>query len=136
MPNCMISRATLASIFLVLCAAGRAAAEEKVLFDFKDGAKAKAWTQYLPDNPKVPGAEEPLVKIEFAKDSQASDRPCLKITYAGGKYPAIATPTPLEDWTPYKQFQAGVTASRTCVVAFRVVRLDDKDHHGWVSLPC
>jgi len=59
----MISRAALASICLVLCAAGRAAAaEEKVLFDFKDGANEKAWTQYLPDNPKVPGAKEPPVK--------------------------------------------------------------------------
>ncbi|HKI18830.1 MAG TPA: DNRLRE domain-containing protein, partial [Isosphaeraceae bacterium] len=134
MTNCMICRAAMASI-CVLCAAGRAAAaeEEKRLFEFK-GANEKAWTQYLPDNPKVPGAKEPPVKIEFSKDSQASDRPCLKITYAGGKYPAIATPAPLEDWTPYKQFQAGVTAGRTCVAAFRVVRLDDKNHHGWVKL--
>jgi hypothetical protein len=82
--------------------------------------------------PEDSGGKEPAVKIEFAKDSQASDRPCLKITYDGGKYPAIATPAPLEDWTPYKHFQAGVTASRTCVVAFRVVRLDDKNHHGWL----
>ena len=133
--RCMISRAALVTTCLVLCAAGRAAvAEEKGLFDFKDGANLKAWTQYLPDNPKVPGAKEPPVEIEFARDSQASDRPCLKITYAGGKYPAIATPAPLEDWTPYKQFQAGVTVGRTCVVAFRVVRLDDKEHRGWVKL--
>jgi len=134
MTNCMIPQAALASLCLTLCVAGRAAAEEKVLFDFKDGAKEKAWTHYLPDNPKVPGAKEPSVKIEFAKDSQAPDRPCLKLTFAGGKYPAVATPAPLEDWTPYKQFQAGVTASRTCVAAFRVVRLDDKDHRGWVKL--
>ncbi len=135
MTNCIIFRAALASSCLVLCAAGRAAAaEEQGLFDFKDGAKEKAWTQYLPEDPKIPGAKEPEVKIEFAKDSQASDRPCLKITYAGGKYPAVATPAPLKDWTPYKQFQAGVTASRTCVVAFRAVRLDDKEHRGWVKL--
>jgi hypothetical protein len=134
MTNGMLTRATLATICLVLCAAGRAAAEEKVLFDFKDGAKEKAWKQYVPEDPKIPGAKEPAVKIEFANDSQASDRLCLKITYDGGKYPAIATPAPLEDWTPYKQFQAGVTASRTCVVAFRLVGLDDKNHHGWVKL--
>jgi hypothetical protein len=134
MTNCIISRAALASICLSLGAVGRAAADEIVLFDFKDSAQEKAWTQYLPDNPKVPGAEEPPVTIEFAKGSQAADKSCLKITYAGGKYPAITTPAPLEDWTPYKQFQAGVTASRTCVAAFRVVRLDDKDHHGWVKL--
>jgi hypothetical protein len=129
-----ISRVTLVSICLVMCATASTVAEEKALFDFKEIANEKTWTQYLPDDPKVPGAKEPPVKIEIVKDSQASDRPCLRITYAGGKYPAIATPGPLEDWTPYKQFRAGVTASRTCVVAFRVVRLDDKNHHGWVKL--
>jgi hypothetical protein len=111
-----------------------AGAEKTVLFDFKDDTSVKAWAQYLPDNPKVPGHKEPPVKIELARDPQASDRSCLKLTYAGGRLPAVARRSPLEDWTPYKTFKAEVTAARTCVAAFRVVGLDDEHHHGWVKL--
>jgi hypothetical protein len=46
----------------------------------------------------------------------------------------VATHSPLEDWTAYNSFKADVTASRTCLVAFRVVRPDDKEHGGWVKL--
>jgi hypothetical protein len=113
---------------------GAASAEEKALFDFSDSANLKAWTQYFPENPKVPGFKEPAVKIEFAKSGDAADRPCLKITYAGGKLPAIATRCPLEDLTPFKSFRAVVIAPRTCVAAFRVVGLDDKGHGGWVKI--
>jgi hypothetical protein len=135
MTNRIISRVVSASICLVLCAAGKpATAEETVLFDFKDGAKLKAWAQYLPEDPKIPGAKEPAVKIEFAKDSQAGDRPCLKLTYSGGRYPAVAARSTLVDWSPYKAFKAEVTAGKTCLVAFRVVRMDDKEHRGWVKI--
>ena len=58
----------------------------------------------------------------------------MKLTFSGGKYPAVATHSPLEDWTVYNSFKADVTASRTCLVAFRVVREDDKEHRGWVKL--
>jgi len=111
-----------------------AGAEEKALFDFNDNTSLKAWTQYLPDNAKVPGHKEPPVKIEFAKVPQESDRSCLKLTFAGGKLPAVATRSPVEDWTPYKTFKAEVTAARQCVAAFRVVGLDDERHQGWVKI--
>jgi len=127
---------TLAAIFCgVFLASKPAGAEEKVLFDFKDNTSLKkGWAQYLPDNPKVPGHKEPAVKIELARDPQTPDRSCLKLTYAGGRLPAVATRSPLEDWTPYKTFKAEVTAGRTCVAAFRVVGLDDERHHGWAKL--
>ena len=124
-----------ACICLVLFLAGRPlAAAEKLLFDFKDGAALKAWSQFLPDNLKVPGAKEPPVKIELSGENAASGKRCLKLTFSGGKYPAVATHSPLEDWTVYNSFKADVTASRTCLVAFRVVREDDKEHRGWVKL--
>ena len=117
----------LACICLVLFLAGRQlAAAEKLLFDFKDGADLKAWSQFLPDNPKVPGAKEPPVKIELSGENAASGKRCLKLTFSGGKYPTVATHSPLEDWTVYNSFKADVTASRTCLVAFRVVREDDR----------
>ncbi|MGA2621718.1 MAG: DNRLRE domain-containing protein, partial [Thermoguttaceae bacterium] len=103
-------------------------------FDFENDADLKAWSQFLPDNLKVPGAKEPPVKIELSGENAASGKKCLKVTFAGGKFPAIETRSPLEDWTAYKSFGADVTASRTCLVAFRVVREDDKEHRGWVKL--
>ncbi len=128
-------RLALACICLVLFLAGRPlAAAEKLLFDFKDGAALKAWSQFLPDNLKVPGAKEPPVKIELSGENAASGKRCLKLTFSGGKYPTVATHSPLEDWTVYNSFKADVTASRTCLVAFRVVREDDKEHRGWVKL--
>jgi hypothetical protein len=125
----------LACICLVPFLAGRPlAAAEKLLFDFKDGADLKVWSQSLPDNLKVPGANEPPVKIELSGENAASGKRCLKLTFSGGKYPAVATHSPLEDWTVYNSFKADVTTSRTCLVAFRVVRADDKEHRGWVRL--
>ena len=125
----------LACICLVLFLAGRPlAAAEKLLFDFKDGADLKAWSQFLPDNLKVPGAKEPPVKIELSGENAASGKRCLKLTFSGGKYPTVTTHSPLEDWTVYNSFKADVTASRMCLVAFRVVREDDKEHRGWVKL--
>jgi len=103
-----------------------------VLFDFKDDAKLKTWAQFLPDNSKVIGAKEPSVTIAFAKD--AIDRPCLKLTYSGGRFPAVATRSPIDTWGSYRTFKADVTAGRKCLVAFRVVRLDDERHHGWVKI--
>jgi len=134
----MICHPRFISVVLVLCLvpafAGKLAADEKMLFDFEDDADLKAWSQFLPDNPKIPGAQEPPVKIEMSGENVSSGKKCLKVTFAGGKFPAIATRSPLEDWTPYKTFLADLTASRTCLAAFRVVRLDDKEHHGWVKL--
>jgi hypothetical protein len=123
-----------AACLAVFFAVKPAAAEERKLFDFKDAANLKAWAQYLPDNPRVPGFKEAAVKIEFAKDSQAADKPCLKLTYSGGRYPAVAARSPLDDWSPYKTFKAEVSVGRKCLVAFRVVRLDDREHRGWVKI--
>lgn len=128
-------RSALACICLVLFLAGRPlAADEKVLFDFENDADLAAWSQFLPDNPNVPGAKEPPVKIELSGENAASGKRCMKLTFSGGKYPTVAAHSPLEDWTVYNSFKADVTASRTCLVAFRVVRQDDKEHRGWVKL--
>jgi hypothetical protein len=110
------------------------AAAEKLLFDFQGAADLKAWSQFLPDSPQVPGAKEPPVKIELSGENAAAGKRCLKLAYSGGKYPTVATHSPLDDWTAYQCFKADVTASRTCLVAFRVVREDDKEHRGWVKL--
>ncbi len=125
----------VAGCCLVLFLAGRPlAAGEKVLFDFENDADLAAWSQFLPENPKIPGAKAPPVKLELSGENVTSGKKCLKVTFAGGKFPAIATRSPLEDWTAYKSFRADVTASRTCLAAFRIVAPEDKDHRGWVKL--
>jgi hypothetical protein len=125
----------VASAFCLLpTLAANLASGERVLFDFEDDADLNAWSQFLPDNPKITGAKEPPVKIEISGESVTSGKKCLKVTFAGGKFPAIATRSPLEDWTAYQCFRADVTASRTCLAAFRVVGLEDKEHRGWVKL--
>ena len=134
----MTCRRQFVSVVSALCLlpalAGGLTAGEKVLFDFENDADLKAWSQFLPDNLKVPGAKEPPVKIELSGENAASGKRRLKLTFSGGKYPTVATRSPLDDWTVYNSFKADVTASRTCLVAFRVVREDDKEHRGWVKL--
>jgi hypothetical protein len=109
-------------------------AEEKVLFDFKDDRSLKGWAQYLPEKARVPGHKEPPVKIELARNPEAPERSSLKLTYAGGRFPTVATRSPVEDWTGWRTFKAEVSAPRRCVAAFRVVGLDDERHHGWAKL--
>jgi hypothetical protein len=134
-------------LFLLSLVARPAAAVDKVLFDFENDADLVAWSQFLPDNPKIPGAKAPPVKIELSGENATSGKRCLKLTFSGGKFSVSATPwfsgdkfsvvatrSPLEDWTPYRSFRADVTAGRTCLAAFRVVSRDDKEHRGWVKL--
>jgi hypothetical protein len=124
---------------------GPLAAAEKVLFDFENDADLAAWSQFLPDNPKIPGAKAAPVKIELSAENATSGKRCLKLTFskrdpsnqlAGSfaDFSVVAARSPLDDWTPYKSFRVDVTAGRTCLVAFRVVRPDEKGHFGWVKL--
>jgi hypothetical protein len=138
----------VAGVCLVLFLGGRPlAADEKVLFDFENDADLAAWSQFFPDNPRVPGAKAPPVKIELSGENATSGKRCLKLTFSGGKssvsatpwfsgdkFSVVATRSPLEDWNAYRSFRADMTAGRTCLAAFRVVSRDDKEHRGWVKL--
>src|SRR5262249_6313017 len=101
-----------------------------VLFGFEDPADVKNWSNLLVDAPvKHPstayGEKEHPVRFELATEGATSGKHSLKLTFSGGRFPAITT-TKLssEDLTPYKRFEADITASRTCVVLFRI--LDEK----------
>jgi hypothetical protein len=132
-------------VFLLALGARPVAAAEKVLFDFENDADLAAWSQFLPDNPKIPGAKAPPVKIELSGENATSGKRCLKLTFSKrdpsslpawsfADFSVVAAPSPLDDWTPYKSFRVDVTAGRTCLAAFRVVSRDDKEHRGWVKL--
>ncbi|MFB3892978.1 MAG: DNRLRE domain-containing protein [Phycisphaerae bacterium] len=137
---------------------GAAKAEDKVLFDFRDKDAAKAWSNIdmaalreaeakatiaalartatnpatVPVyRPPASAPAEPQVKIEIAPCGETAGQNCLRLTYAGGRMPTISTPSPLDDWRPYKAFMADVTVGRTCMVVFRAMAATSKYGVGY-----
>lgn len=125
-----------------------AAADDKALFDFEDEAEVKAWTnvdvyalreaeakaaydeaakkaadpaQVAPFKAPVQPAKEPAVKLEWTTEGASSGKRAMKLTFAGGRMPTIATKPALDDWRTYRALHATVTAPRTCMVVFRVM---------------
>jgi len=154
----LIGFVSLAAAFMVFLTTGHAAAEEAMLFDFEDQADVAAWSnidvyalreaeakaaydaaakaaadpdKVKPYKPLVLPAKEPEVKIEQATEGATSGKHALKLTFAGGRMPTVSTKSPLDDWRPYNAFQADVTASRTCLVVFRVMSETSKYGSGY-----
>ena len=93
-----------------------------------DGADLKAWSNLELPNPKQ---KEPPARIELATEHATSGKHSLKITFAGGNWPAITTTQIPDDWTPYQTFKADVTVSRPCVVGFLAMQEQSKREQGW-----
>ena len=120
-----MKRSLLSALFLTafLGFAGAFAqeqAKEKIIFDFEDAADLKAWANVLPD-PKAK-KKDPPAKIELVAENATSGKQCLKLTFAGGKCPAVATEQVAQDWLAYQTFQADVTVSRECKVGFAIMQ--------------
>ncbi len=136
-------------------------AEEKVLMDFKEPGEVKNWSPTNLDElreaankaffeklattkgdklsayrpPQHPPAPEPPVKLELATEHATPGKHNLKLTYAGGKLPTVGTDKiTVDDWSPYKTFQADVFASRACLVVFRVLREKSGRGDDWDGL--
>jgi len=111
-----------------------AAADEKdqILFRFENDSAAKDWAPV-----KLPEVEEeqppPTIEIVATPKAKADDGQadkCLKLTFAGGEWPAVATtkiPIP-GNWKSFQTFKAEVTVDRPSVAYFRVYqgKPDDK----------
>ena len=148
----------MAGICATMLSAGVAVAEDKVLFDFEDADSVNAWSnidvyalreaeakaaydaalQAAPDpakvkpyKPLVQHAKEPAVKIAWTTEGVTRGRHAMKLTYAGGRMPTVSARSPLDDWRPYRTFSADVTASRTCLVVFRVMSETSKYGTGY-----
>lgn len=112
----------------VLAADPKPDAADKLLFDFEDPADLKAWTNLeLPDT----RVKEPAANIERSGDNATSGKHSLKITFAGGQWPAIVTRNVPDDWMPWQTFHADVTVSRPCVVGFTVMQEASTRGTGW-----
>lgn len=111
--------------FLPVCATAAEPTPDKLLFDFEDKEEVKAWAPLvLPKGPK-----EPAPKIELATDK--AGKHSLKVTFAGGTWPTIATTKIPGDWMPWETFKADVTVSRDCVIGFMVMQEGSSRAPGW-----
>jgi beta-lactamase regulating signal transducer with metallopeptidase domain len=134
---------------------------DHLLFDFEDAAALANWSnvdlqaaleqqerlaEKTASGPKVKpakkksatgqagaaAAKEPPVELALSREHATSGGHSLKLTYAGGSFPTIGTDTiSIDDWSHYKTFRADVTASRTCIVIFRVLREKSRRGSDW-----
>ena len=98
----------------------------KSLFNFESEAEITSWSNLI-----VPGTQEPPVKLEQSTEHATSGMYSLKLTFAGGKWPGVATKQIPQDWTAFQSFSADVTVSRPCLVGFRVMQEKSTRKEGW-----
>ena len=75
--------------------------------------------------------------LEIAKEPKAQIAPCpegFKITFAGGRWPTVATTAVPDDWTPWKTLAAEVTVERSCLIGFQAVQERSQRNGGWDGL--
>lgn len=128
-------------LILSLSIAGFAPQDEKpapadqVLFDFEDLGDLADWSNDDSANDGTGQSQkEPPVKIELSTENASSGKRSLKLTFAGGKWPTIATTRILDDWLPYPAFKAEVTVSRPCLIGFTVMQEKSLRGSGWDEL--
>ncbi len=98
----------------------------RVLFDFEKAEEVSCWAPL-----DLPGAPEPPVRVEASADHASSGSRSLKITFAGGVWPAIRTTAVPDDWEAWHTFRADVTVQRSCLVGFRVLQEKSRRKQGW-----
>ncbi len=71
------------------------------------------------------GSKEPKAKVERTSEG------ALRITFAGGRWPTIATSAVPEDWSPWKTFAAEVTVGRDCLIGVQAVQEKSRRDESW-----
>jgi hypothetical protein len=101
------------------------AAVEAVLFDFEEAVDATRWAPHALPEVK---ASEPPVRVERVADHATSGGHALRLTAAGGFWPAVATDhIPVAgDWREFKILKVDVTVTEPSVVGFRVLQEKSK----------
>lgn len=121
-------RSLLATVAFLLATSLSAAppAPDKVLFDFEDDDETKAWSPLV-----LPKSKEPAPKVERVAENATSGKHSLKVTFAGGEWPAITTAKIPADWQAWETFKADVTVARECLVGFTVMQENSTRENGW-----
>jgi hypothetical protein len=125
------SRGVLAAFFLLgLASAPQASPDgEQLLFNFEKPEDLQGWA-----NLEIPGQKEPAVVVERSAEKAASGKHSLKITFAGGIWPAAAASRVPADWTNFKTLKAEVTVERPCVVGFTLFQEKSQRGDGWAPV--
>jgi hypothetical protein len=123
-----MSRLAAATILLLFASTATAAdpVPDKVLFDFEDEAELKAWAPLA-----LPNSKEPAAKLERVAENATSGKHSLKVTFAGGTWPTVATAKIPDDWMAWQTFKADVTVARDCVIGFTVMQEGSSREGGW-----
>jgi hypothetical protein len=119
-------RAIAILALLFLPAAAPVPAVDAVLFDFEEEAEAARWTPH--SMPEAKEKDAPPLRVERVTDHATSGRHALKITGAGGFWPAVATEhIPVAgDWKEFKILKGDVTVTEPAIVGFRVLQEKSK----------
>jgi hypothetical protein len=123
MPRALLG---LVALLMVHPAVAAPPVPDKILFDFEDEAELKAWAPLA-----LPKRAEPAPKFARVAENATSGKHSLKVTFAGGEWPAIVTKAIPDDWTAWETFKADVTVSRECLVGFTVMQEASTRENGW-----
>lgn len=101
------------------------------LVDLEASDAVKAWSSLEPSDPEP---TEPAASAQIVEASTAGGKHTLRITFAGGTWPAITTTQIAGDWELYRTFKADVTVNRACVVGFRALQQKSRRDESWDGL--
>src|SRR6185436_1871651 len=107
---------------------------DRLLFDFEQTGEAGRWTNLEIADPAQADKriqKEPPVRVELSPEHATSGGKSLKLTFAGGRWPTVATSLPGEDWMGYHRLKADVTVTRPCLVGFTVLQEKSSRKEGW-----
>jgi len=93
---------------------------EATLLDFEDAADMAAWSPAQLPELKT---RQPAPKVEWSTEGVTSGRHSLRLTFAGGDWPAVCTNRlPLRNWKRFATLKAALTVAQPALGYFRVYR--------------
>ena len=109
------------AVALLLLLQGAPSRPETLLFDFEDPEEARLWTSTQLADVK---AEQPAIAVASAEEQASSGRRSLKLTFNGGKWPAVSCDRigAAGDWKEFQVLRADVAVDRPTIVGFRVMQ--------------
>jgi hypothetical protein len=98
--------------------------DDRTLFDFEEPAELARWSSVDAENGRP-------ARWELSDGQATSGTHSLKITFDGGRWPAVTTPIPLEDWMPYARLAFDLTVDRPCLVGVAALQEKSSRGKGW-----